>query len=440
MKSPPRLSVEGGCDGSSSCDCPSHFSPSPHSSVLMRILSNQTFGKQRGTVLLLVILVTSLLATVTASFTGTLEDTVDVQRDDAASLHAELAAESGLEYAQRRLMLDPNWTGTGATGVTLSDGMTYFMIAAAADEESVFGENVHVIEIEGQYGDSKAQLGSSIQVHMGESATSELALIFLGENFKQRHGMIYGDALFTDRANKVDDWVFDAEGEGSYQAGGADADGNTIFICTGIDGTVYKYRDDLDDYQWLGDEVVITANTRAPAWDLEEYLTPGPGKIIFDHVLKVKNEYYDETAVFILDPGDKLILKNCTFAGGIVVYCPPDYDLRQGSRNTILLKSGTCIGGGDNGYQPNIGLIAPGSLLRNDANGTWMSGFHFLNEIGNFKYADIIGQMVILNNCLNLNDCEVYYDENAANGRPSSITFGATGASTDMLEVYEDFL
>lgn len=405
----------------------------------MRLIKNYSSHPQRGAVLMLVLLVTSLLAAATASYTGSLEDVVDVQRDEASALRAEFAAESGLEYAQRRLMLNPAWTGTGVNGVTLSDGLTYFMISAAPDEASPFGQNVHTLEVEGEFGNSKARLGSSIRVHMGQSATSELALIFLGENFKQRHGMVYGDILVTDRANKVNDWVYDEDGNGSYQAGGAAADGATVFVCTGVDGTVYKYRDDLDDYQWLGDEVAITENTQAPTWDLEDYLTPGPGKVIYEGVTKLVNEYVEETAVFILEPGEKLVLKGCTMAGGVVVYCPKDFDLRSGYRNIIMLKNGTCIGGGDGGVEPNIGIIAPAGRLQNDDNGTWMRGFHFVNEIGNFKYADILGQLVILNRCQNLNDCEVSYYAPAAENRPSAITFGSTGAYTDMMEVYENF-
>ncbi|MDP7061358.1 MAG: hypothetical protein QF489_00295 [Planctomycetota bacterium] len=382
---------------------------------------------------------TSLLAAATASYTGALEDVIDIQRDDASALHAELAAESGLEYAQRRLILNPAWTGTGPDGVTLSDGLTTFMIAAAPDESSPFGENVHTLEIDGSYGDSSARLGSAVRLHMGSSDDSELALIFLGEDFKQSHGWVYGDALVTDRANMVSDWIFDEEGVGSYQSGGAVADGSTLFVCTGVTGTLYKYRSDLADYQWLGEETVITESTKAPAWDLDEYLVEGPGLRIYDGVTKLTNEYVAETAVFILEPGQTLKLKGCNMAGGVVVYCPKDYDLRSGSRNTIILQRGTQIGGGEEGFEPNIGLIAPGGKIKNDARGNWMSGFHFVNEVGNFKYAEIWGQMVILNDCQNLRDCEVIYYAPAADERPSAINFGVTGASTDMMEVYENF-
>ena len=409
------------------------------SEIDMRTISHSSHGKQRGTVLLLVILVTGLLATLTASYSGSLEDRMDVQRDESAALRAEFAAESGLEYAQRRLLLDSSWTGTGENGLTLGDGLTHFVIAAAADPDSSYGDNVHVLEVEGEYQESKAQLGSAIQVFPGEAGTSELALIALGDDFKMKHGMVYGDVLVSDKANKVNDWVFNESGIGSYQQGGADIAGETIFICTGVDGTVYKFDDEADDYQWLGDEVVITENSQAPAWDLEDWIVPGPGKVIFDGVTSMSNEYYDETAVFILDEGEKLVLKGCTFAGGLVVYCPKDYDLRQGYRNLVKFKNGTCVGGGDEGVEPNIGIIAPGGKLSTDCDGTWICGFNFLDEVGAVHYGEILGQTIVLNTIKNLDDCEVSYWAPAAENRPSVINFGVVGGYTDMLEVFEDF-
>ncbi|MDA0666922.1 MAG: hypothetical protein O3A95_04150 [Planctomycetota bacterium] len=136
-----------------------------------------------------------MLATLTASYSATLEDSMDVQRDESAALRAEFAAESGLEYAQRRLLLDSSWTGTGVNGLTLGDGLTHFIIAAAPDPNSPYEDHVHVLEVEGEYQESKAQLGSAVQVFAGQSGTSEIALIALGEDFKMKHGMVYGDVL-----------------------------------------------------------------------------------------------------------------------------------------------------------------------------------------------------------------------------------------------------
>lgn len=388
---------------------------------------------------MLVLLFTSLLATVAASYGSSLEDALNVQRDEARILHAEFAAESGVEFSRRQLRINKNWAGTGPNGLTLPDGTSRFIVTAGQTGDLDEGTTLHGLEVTGLYDDSQAQLGGQMAITAGASMDSELALIFLGKNFKQTHGMVYGDVLLTDRANKVDDFVFDEFGVGSYQAGGADEDGTTQFVCTGVDGTVYKYRDDLGDYQWLGDEVVITENTRAPSWDLDEFLVPGPNKIIFDDVLVMNGEYFEETVVFDLEPGEKLILKGCTFAGGLVVHCPKDYDLRQGYRNIIQLKNSTCIGGGDGGVEPEIGLIAPGGMVKNDNNGTWMCGFHFVNEIGSLKYATILGQMVVLNRVQNLKESEVIYYEPAALEGPTSVNFGSTSSTVKIRTLFENF-
>lgn len=91
----------------------------------MRLFRNRRERGQRGTVLLLVILITGLLATVTSSYSGSIVDRMEVHRDEASALHADFAAEAGLEYAQRRLLLDSDWYGTTQFICTGVDGMLY---------------------------------------------------------------------------------------------------------------------------------------------------------------------------------------------------------------------------------------------------------------------------------------------------------------------------
>ena len=69
-------------------------------------------SKDAGSVLLMVLLVTGLIATMALSFANSMATQIQLARDHAATLHADLAAQSGLEYAQRRLFLDPLWQGT----------------------------------------------------------------------------------------------------------------------------------------------------------------------------------------------------------------------------------------------------------------------------------------------------------------------------------------
>lgn len=73
-------------------------------------------GRQRGSVLLLVVMLMSVLFAVSVSMTTSTQDQIEIQVDGSDALKASLAAESGLEYAQRRLLLDPSWTGSGLNG------------------------------------------------------------------------------------------------------------------------------------------------------------------------------------------------------------------------------------------------------------------------------------------------------------------------------------
>lgn len=86
--------------------------------------------QDEGSVLILVLLITSLLATAAWSFSDSVDAMVENSRDEGGALRAALAAEAGMEYAQRRLTLEPTWTGTGEDGVLMADGTAYFIVEA----------------------------------------------------------------------------------------------------------------------------------------------------------------------------------------------------------------------------------------------------------------------------------------------------------------------
>ena len=75
----------------------------------MRLVSDSS---ARGSVLLLTLVVTGLIAMVSLSFGAPVDARVEVAREEAASLRTELAAQSALEWARRQLALDPQWKGT----------------------------------------------------------------------------------------------------------------------------------------------------------------------------------------------------------------------------------------------------------------------------------------------------------------------------------------
>lgn len=402
--------------------------------------------RRRGSVLLTVIMMMSVLFAVSVSVTTSTQDQIDIQLDGSDALKATLAAESGLEYARRRLMLHPGWAGTGIGGHELPDG-SRFVVAAELNPESQFGEDVHEILVDGFHGEGKARMGGGLRVHAGDGGTSSLALIVLAEDFTMSHGMVYGDVLLVDRANQCDDWMFTPEGEGFYaESHGPAVDGDKQFVCTGVDGTVFKYRDDLDDYQWLGPEVVISENSVMPSWNLDEFLEPGPGKIqlvnphnMGNEIWKLNGLTYEETVVITLTNNQTVTLTNCHFNGGLVVVSPFAEDVRQGNSNLIHVKKGTTIGGGSQGAYPHLGLIAPGGNLKSDNDSSTLTGFTLVKDVDLFKFAEIRGQMVILNDCKNLRDCEVTYLPEVGDNLPLCFSFGSPDGYTEVLAFFEVF-
>jgi hypothetical protein len=397
-------------------------------------------------ILVLVLVLTGALILLAAAMSGTARSHINVSRDEAESLRAEMASEAGMEYARRQLALDLDWQGTNADGVLMSNGSRFIVEVQAT--ESIGGDAIDAtFSVTGHAGDGVCRLSSVVRVRPGSGGVYPYALLSLGQQFTISHGMVYGDVLLADRARRINDWLFDPFGDGYYaQSNGPIADGTKQFVCTGVDGTVYKYRDDLPDYQWLGKEVLLEKNTNMPAWDLDEFAVPGPGKTILTNphnvssqIWKLSGLVYEDTVVINLLNKQTVTLTNCKFKGGLVVLCPEEYDMRSGARNLVHLKKGTSIGGGTKGAALNIGLIAPGGRLKNDVNPNTMSGFHLVNEVDLFRNSTINGQLVILNNCKDISDCVINFDPSVIENLPPWFGYGTQTASTEVISIYEDF-
>ena len=139
----------------------------------MKAFHTHTKDSQRGSVLLLVIVVTSLLAALSSSFADSVDNQIDTQRDEGEALRAEFAAESGWAFAQRQLLLDPNWAGTLQT-ITLLDGRTQFDVSTSLDNSGTYNEPAHNLLVDGMFGTGVAQLGGTVQVTSGDGGTSEI--------------------------------------------------------------------------------------------------------------------------------------------------------------------------------------------------------------------------------------------------------------------------
>ena len=404
----------------------------------MKTFYKHTDNTQRGTVLLLVIVVTGLLAALSSSFTDSIDNQIDTQRDEGQALRAEFAAESGWEFAQRQLLLNPNWAGT-ASIVTLLDGMTKFDINTVIDDSGTYSEPAHNITVDGIYSTGISKLGGTIQVTSGDGGTSEVGLIFLGENLKLIQSNVMCDMLVTDLQGKVDDWKFDASGVGFYAAGGASSDGDTLFNNSVVDGLLFRYKTNTE-YQDLGEEVLITQNAQAPAWDFAGLTTPGTGKTIINYIgVEISELYTEDTVIITATEGETIDISDCEFKGGLIVICPTDFDLRDDSYNLLDLNNDVIIGGGSGGFEDNIGLIAPGCEIQAKWDGAQVTGFSVFNQARNVKDSTFTGQTVIVKDCKKIHTTNFYYDAQIAENLPSFISFSVPGGFTENLSMYEDF-
>lgn len=413
---------------------------------LHTIRSTRPPGRRSGLVLILVLVFTGVIILLASSMSGSSNQQIQIRRDEIMTLRAELAAEAGVEYARRMLAIDADWDGTGATPVALSGGSS-FQVEIGDSFGAGDGVTDVSFAVDGMHADAAYRIRAEVRVTVSGLDPYPYALLHLGEDFTMSHGMVYGDVLFADRAFKVNDWLFDGSGEGYYAEGaGPEADGAKQFVCTGVDGIVYKYRDDLPDYQWLGKEQVIQDNTWMPSWDLDEYLVPGPGKKILTNPHNLGNQTwklngltYEETVVIQLTNKQTVTLTNCQFKGGLVVICPEDYDHRSGARNLVHLKKGTTIGGGAGGLAPHIGLIAPGGNLKSDNAPVSIAGLSLVNDVDLFKNSTIIGQLVILNDVKDIRDCTITHDPAVTSDLPPGFGYGLPVGTTRLLSLFEDF-
>jgi hypothetical protein len=403
----------------------------------MKTFRKHIDNNQRGTVLLLVIVVTGLLAALSSSFADSIDNQIDTQRDEGQALRAEFAAESGWEFAQRQLLLDPNWSGTSSV-VTLIDGMTQFNIDTILDTSGSFSEPAHNITVDGTFGTGLAKIGGTIQVTSGDGGTSEVGLIFLGEDLKLIQSNVMCDMLVTDLKDKVDDWQFDACGVGFYADGGSCSDGQTKFNNSVVDGLLFRYKTNTS-YQDLGEEVLITQNAQAPAWDFDSLTTPGAGKTIINYSGTISELYTEDTVIITAAEGETIDISDCEFNGGLIVICPTDFDLRDDSHNLLDLNNDVIIGGGTGGFESNIGLIAPGCEIQSKFDGVVVTGFSVFNQAKNVKDSTFTGQTVIVKDCKKIHSTNFYYNAQIAENLPSFISFGVPGGFTENLAMYEDF-
>ncbi|PCJ54201.1 MAG: hypothetical protein COA70_06085 [Planctomycetota bacterium] len=483
--------------------------------------------KQKGSVLLLSLLVTGMIATLALSFASSMGTQIQIARDQAATLHADLAAQSGLEYAQRRLLMDPLWEGTDGAPLLYADGTTFSVVRKEGEGSLIMPTEVSLI-VEGNQSASRARFETLLYVNPGDPLLDKAISILgdaSGSNIKIEGDYLILDApswlwefrldlipdvqsdsrlADTDREDdqvKLDTRTADSRradnlqgydddgvkrrrlrsrgsgslssgsdssgsrissgtrssrlGTGSSRSGSSGrslsvatstienlllhirkknlsvegvwargADGETTYIALSrVDapGALHNFSSTL--YSWANKQVQETQPIHAPGWDFSSYLVSNSKIRIFDHITSVSDLEIDETAVFLLDPGQTLNLQNVNFGGGMVVWTEADYDYTSAPRNPIQLSGTNNFGGGTKGLE-NIGILAPGSSLT--VTGTSRHSIigytvlHSLTQVRRFQHRGVI---IILNSATDVYDSSFQHDSEIGNSPPDSLTF-----------------
>ncbi len=158
---------------------------------------------QRGSILLLTLLTTSVLAMLALSFAATMKSSIQVTRDHNAHLLSDLAAQSGLEFAQHHLLQDPEWDGTAKEGESFGEEATFVVTRAEGPKSRVLPTEV-TLTIQGFKNSSLTQLQAQILVTPGDPLLDKSVSILGGASGSNL--AIHGDYLLIDAAGHL--WEF----------------------------------------------------------------------------------------------------------------------------------------------------------------------------------------------------------------------------------------
>jgi hypothetical protein len=479
-------------------------------------------SRQSGSVLLLTLMTTAVMAMLALSFAATMKGNIQVTRDQNASLHSNLAAQSGLEYALHHLLIDPEWPGTAAD-VGFGEGSAFRVERLEGPSSRIVATEI-ALSIEGVGPASLTRLHATLLVTPGDPLLDKAVSILGGASGTNL--VIGGDYLMRDADGHLWDFREDlvaglnedsrisfTEGkhsalEVSYNAADLDAlmshisrrptagtDKNSRSTIRGIPGGIngedrrsrlsslerwkidgggnshlkgmnmtvegvwlpsddattptlslsrvdapgdlYNYS--ANRYAWASGQVQEEDPVHVPGWEFGAYLDPGTDRVVFDRVTSLKDMVLEQTAVFILDPGQTLSLTDVELRGGMVVFAEADYDPAGPERNQLVLAGSCVIGGGDGGID-GIGMLAPGCRMSTSgAERQEVTGFSVVHSLSSVQRLIHHGVLIVLNRAVGMVDSTFTYDRNIAASPPTGLIFFGDLPGVDIVLLREDF-
>ena len=412
----------------------------------MRLVSDSS---ARGSVLLLTLVVTGLIAMVSLSFGATVEARVEVAREEAASLRTELAAQSALEWARRQLALDPEWKGTDGSLLLDEDLRLYFKVERLDGASSSWEPTEVSLDLEGSGTRSLTRLTANLSVDPGDPLRSA-ALSVLGGDFRARNLSVDGDLLVLDQPGLLWDPVRatgrphrgDRHFQGRRLADGTMGKGRPWAQAPPMPWPVIEiFRLDISGCALRSSDTSfsrpqerrITRPIHSPAWNLDAWREVRPDAKVFDGVRALRNTTLKKTAVFILEPGEDLILENVRLLGGAVIWGASDHDPHGPARNRVILRGNNFLGGTSQGPA----LLAPCAEVRTAGGRHQLKGSSFWHSAGQLRRLESRGVCVVLGGIADARDCVFNWDPASASSAPEGMSFFGELPQVDVTGVGE---
>ncbi|MBO45294.1 MAG: hypothetical protein CMJ96_00185 [Planctomycetes bacterium] len=397
-----------------------------------------------GSVLLMTLVISGLIAMVSLSFGESVSSQMGVARKGMSALHADLAAQSGLEYARRRVSLDPTWQGTSAEEANRLAPLGFSVIREPGEVSEFFPTQASFV-VEGTKGEAHSKIRTSMDIEPGDPVRTK-ALSVLGGDFSGENVDINGDAIWIDLPEFA--WVFKhgfLEGNdvhvssrtslGAWERPSTARPRPNLQVARmNLRGLLFRQ---ISDNNAPDSECELQQPVHIPGWSLDPWLQENECTRVFRGNRRLKDIKMKKTAVVLLEAGETLVLEDVQLFGGLVLWCENNYNPSDGPRNTIVLRGKNYIGG-EPECGGSVGLIAPGARVistggrKTDIHGLslWHSAWHLRRIISR-------GVTIVLDEINNMKDCSFDYNFEIANNPPSGILFFGDMPKVDVTSVSE---
>lgn len=387
--------------------------------------------KQRGSILILTLIFCVFVSHLALSAGSSTESQISIAKQNKFGVRAELSAQSGLDYAVNRLIDNPYWEGTGGQFIQLGPEQSFSISVSFVEDDALAGTKA-VIRSTGRSSTGEQTLRMEAVVGTG-SSYGDAAGVFLSAEIEMTKGKLNGDILIPDIVGAIEDYIVDAEGNASWQSN-TDELGELSVSTTNALKTVRQFTE-TNHFKGNSSIEVESSPYRMPAWDLDGYTEPSSSRMILNGVTNLDGLNTSQTVVVILDEGETLTINNCTLHGGIVVWAPSDYNLRDGARNTVEVISSNVGTGSD----PHIGLMAPAARVGGSGGGLNFHGLCFWNSIDDLDGAHITGALIVINEIVACNQLNLNGHPQTLANMPDGISFQGEGEGIDFLVAGEDY-